>query len=84
MVQSTRFRMKDQNLRLISFYNIQSELEEKETNPIKRVHETMSALTTGLYGCDIDAFAHFFSEIELHGNRSGPCHPSAVGCREIF
>jgi nitrogen fixation/metabolism regulation signal transduction histidine kinase len=50
MVQSTRFRMKDQNLRLISFYNIQSELEEKEIAAWQKLirvltHEIMNSIS---------------------------------------
>ncbi len=50
MVQSTQFRMKDQNLRLISFYNIQSELEEKEIEAWQKLirvltHEIMNSIT---------------------------------------
>ncbi|MCK9211491.1 MAG: ATP-binding protein [Ignavibacteriaceae bacterium] len=50
MVQSTWFRMKDQNLRLISFYNIQSELEEKEIEAWQKLirvltHEIMNSIT---------------------------------------
>ncbi len=50
MVQSTQFRMKDKNLRLISFNNIQSELEEKEIEAWQKLirvltHEIMNSIT---------------------------------------
>lgn len=50
MVQSIGFRMKEQNLRLISFYNIQSELEEKEIEAWQKLirvltHEIMNSIT---------------------------------------
>jgi len=44
---------------------MRSEIETSEQNGTKRLKETIQAYTTGLYGCDIDAFAHFFSEIKL-------------------
>jgi len=50
MVQSTGFRMKEVNLRLISFYNIQSELEGKEIEAWQKLirvltHEIMNSIT---------------------------------------
>ncbi len=37
--------------------------QEKDIS--KRVKEYSLALTSGLFGCDIDSFAHFFSEIKM-------------------
>ncbi len=36
-----------------------------EKDPQKRAKEHSLALTSGLFGCDIDSFAHFFSEIKM-------------------
>ena len=44
---------------------MKKELDQTETDPKKKLNETLLAFTTGLYGCDIDVFAHFFSEIKL-------------------
>ncbi|MFA6597693.1 MAG: ATP-binding protein [Ignavibacteriaceae bacterium] len=50
MVHSTEFRMKEQNLKLISLYNIQPELEEKEIEAWQKLirvltHEIMNSIT---------------------------------------
>ncbi|MFA4924017.1 MAG: ATP-binding protein, partial [Ignavibacteriaceae bacterium] len=50
MIHSTEFRMKEQNLKLISLYNIQSELEEKEIEAWQKLirvltHEIMNSIT---------------------------------------
>ncbi|MBI3018795.1 MAG: N-6 DNA methylase [Deltaproteobacteria bacterium] len=37
----------------------------QEKDPQKRAKEYSLALTSGLFGCDIDSFAHFFSEIKM-------------------
>ena len=36
-----------------------------EEDPKKEFKECSQALSTGLFGCDIDSFAHFFSEIKM-------------------
>lgn len=50
MIQGTEFRMKNQQLKLISLYNIQSELEEKEIEAWQKLirvltHEIMNSIT---------------------------------------
>jgi two-component system, NtrC family, nitrogen regulation sensor histidine kinase NtrY len=50
MIHSTEFRMKEQNLKLISLYNIQPELEEKEIEAWQKLirvltHEIMNSIT---------------------------------------
>jgi nitrogen fixation/metabolism regulation signal transduction histidine kinase len=50
MIYGTEFRMKDQNLKLISLYNIQPELEEKEIESWQKLirvltHEIMNSIT---------------------------------------
>ena len=50
MIHSTEFRMKEQNLKLISLYDIQSELEEKEIEAWQKLirvltHEIMNSIT---------------------------------------
>ena len=37
----------------------------QEKDPQKKDKEYSLALTSGLFGCDIDSFAHFFSEIKM-------------------
>lgn len=43
----------------------EEELQQKDLPMARRLKEMASAFTAGLYGCDIDIFAHFFSEIKL-------------------
>lgn len=39
--------------------------KNNETDPKKFLKEYSQALTAGLFGCDIDSFAHFFSEVKM-------------------